>query len=168
MNIRAGLRYSIENPEVPGGWKYCQRHVCPRVIMPYARVRALGATIRVDSTRRGGQRVTQPIAVSSGSVEMNFMSQLPSEDEVEIVSRSQNNLKTFDVLFSRYRRVLSFVACRVLGDLKDAQDAVENSFLTASYRMPPFEDEGAFRSWLVRVLLDEALLILHKKSGIAS
>ena len=96
------------------------------------------------------------------------MSESPSEDEGVTLSGSQENLKAFEVLFSRYRRVLSFVAYHVLGDRKDAQDAVENCFFTVSSQAPSFEDEGAFRSWLVRVLIDQALLIRNKKSGMAS
>lgn len=68
------------------------------------------------------------------------------------------------MLFSRYRNVLYFVANRVLHNHEKAEDAVQRCYLFASRNVPQLNDEGSFRSWLVRVLIDEALIILHKKS----
>ena len=94
---------------------------------------------------------------------MNVESQLYSGTEDEIRSNWQENLDPLDVLFSRYRRVLYRVAYRVLDNHQDAKDAVLNCLLAASCNVPRFENEGAFRSWLVRVLIDEALAILYKE-----
>ena len=56
--------------------------------------------------------------------------------------------------------LLDFIACRVLRDEKRAHIAIHNCWRTASRNPPCFEYEGAFRSWLVRILIDEALAIL--------
>ena len=90
-----------------------------------------------------------------------------SEDEDEVLSHSQGNLEGLGVEPSRYRRTLFLVACRVLGDHNQAEDAVERCLLSASWNVPHFETEGAFRSWLVRVLIDEALLILREREWAA-
>ena len=66
----------------------------------------------------------------------------------------------FRVRFSRCYRLLHFIACRVLGGPEQADDAIENCRRTASRHPPRFEYEGAFRSWLLRVLIDEALAIV--------
>ena len=63
----------------------------------------------------------------------------------------------------RLSHAASLIACRVLGSDEGAADAVQNCFVTASRNLPTFESEGAFRSWLLRVLIDEALLILLQK-----
>jgi DNA-directed RNA polymerase specialized sigma24 family protein len=68
-----------------------------------------------------------------------------------------------DVRASRYSGLLPFVACRVLGDERNAEDAVEKCLLIASEASMHFDSEGAFRSWLVRILIDEALLILKRR-----
>lgn len=65
----------------------------------------------------------------------------------------------FDARFSRYRGLLQFLATRVLGGSERADEAVENCWLSASRNPPWFEHDGAFCSWLVRVLIDEALAI---------
>jgi DNA-directed RNA polymerase specialized sigma24 family protein len=67
--------------------------------------------------------------------------------------------------FLRSYRLLIFIACRVLGNEETAPIAVQNCWRTASRNPPHFEYEGAFRSWLVRVLIDEALTILRESQG---
>jgi DNA-directed RNA polymerase specialized sigma24 family protein len=94
---------------------------------------------------------------------MNVVSQSYSGTQDETRSNSQENPEALDVLFSRYRRVLYRIAYRVLENHQEAKDAVRNCFLAASCNPPQFENEGAFRSWLVRVLIDEALAILYKE-----
>jgi len=71
--------------------------------------------------------------------------------------------RTLRLAFSRCRGLLRFVACRVLRSCEGADEAVERCFLTACGDPQEFEYEGAFRSWLVRILIDEALLILVER-----
>ena len=65
----------------------------------------------------------------------------------------------FDARFSQYRRLLRFVATRVLGESECADEAVANCWRSASRNPPPFKHDGAFGNWLVRILIDEALTI---------
>jgi hypothetical protein len=99
------------------------------------------------------------------SVGRDAMPQLRSRKEYETLSNSQGSLEALDVLLSRYRHVLSLVAYRVLGNYAEAEDAVQNCLLTVSDHVPKFAQEGAFRCWLVRVLIDEAVTILAKQSS---
>jgi hypothetical protein len=68
----------------------------------------------------------------------------------------------FNDRFARSRSLLHFTACRVLGDPERAELAVRNCWRRASRNPPGFRHDGAFRSWLVRLLIDEALAILHR------
>ena len=70
--------------------------------------------------------------------------------------------EVFNEWFSRCRRLLHFIACRVLGGSDRSGLAVHNCWLTASRNPPHFEHEGAFRSWLMRVQINEALTILRQ------
>jgi DNA-directed RNA polymerase specialized sigma24 family protein len=78
----------------------------------------------------------------------------------------------FNQRFSACRRSLRFIAREVLGNSQDAELAVENCWFTASRSPASFDSEGAFRSWLLRVLIDEALAVrrgrptraLHQKT----
>jgi DNA-directed RNA polymerase specialized sigma24 family protein len=84
---------------------------------------------------------------------------------------SQKNLDEeqalFDARFWRAYRLLHLVADRILNDSERAKLAVENCWHSASIQPPHFEHQGAFRSWLVRVLIDEALLLLPEKQQAA-
>lgn len=87
-----------------------------------------------------------------------------SDSEVDLAERLRLNQPglIFDARFWRCNRLLHFIAGRILGDPVQAQKAVENCRHSASARAPHFEYEGAFRSWLVRILIDEALVILRQ------
>ena len=77
-------------------------------------------------------------------------------------SKSQENCAAFGAKFLRCYRVLHFIACRVLGGPERAEHAVQNCWRRASRNPPRFEYESEFRSWLLRVLIDEALAILRE------
>ena len=74
---------------------------------------------------------------------------------------------TFDERFSHCRKTLHFVAFRILGDSEKAAYAVENCRVKALRNLPRFEGRGAFGSWLLRLLIDEALSILHSDCAVA-
>ncbi len=111
---------------------------------------------------RGSKNSHTVFSVRSES-EMNASLESRSSSEDETLSHSQGNLEAFDVLLSRYRPVLSLIAYRVLGNHEEAEDAVQNCLRAASDSAPRFEHEGAFRSWLARVLIDEAVTILNRQ-----
>jgi len=77
---------------------------------------------------------------------------------------SADNRESSYVRALRYRVLLHFVAYRVLGDSDRADIAVENCLRAALRHGGAFDCEGAFRSWLVRIAIDEALAILHGRS----
>ena len=82
-----------------------------------------------------------------------------------MLSISQEETPVFDTQFSRWRGLLYFIACRVLDDRDEAEEAVQNCLLSATAHPPTFESQGAFRSWLLRILIDEALVILRQKKA---
>jgi hypothetical protein len=71
--------------------------------------------------------------------------------------------KEFDARFSRCYGLLHFVACRILEGSEGAEEAIECCRVRAFENLPGFEHESAFRSWLVRVLMDEAFAARRKR-----
>ena len=69
----------------------------------------------------------------------------------------------FNARFWRCYRTLHFIACRVLGGPERAEEAMGNCWSIASRHPQRLAHEGEFRSWLLRVLIDEALA-LHRES----
>lgn len=74
----------------------------------------------------------------------------------------REQLDMFDNRFSRCSRTLHFTACLILGDSEKAERAVRNCWFRASRKLPIFESEGPFRSWIIRLLISEALSILRQ------
>jgi DNA-directed RNA polymerase specialized sigma24 family protein len=74
----------------------------------------------------------------------------------------------FNARFSRCHRLLYLIACRVLGGTEGARDSVQNCWRAAARNPPKFEHEGAFRAWLLRIAIDEALAIRQEKKESSS
>ena len=94
---------------------------------------------------------------------LNFIMSLHLRDDRTISNGVQEYPAVFAARFARCRALLRFIACRVLGSNEGTEDAMQSCWLTASCNPPKFENEGAFRSWLLRILIDEALKILREK-----
>ena len=75
----------------------------------------------------------------------------------------ESDPEIFEDRFARCRRLLHFVAVRILGSEDEAEHAVRNCRTAASRNPPSFESEGSFRSWLARILIDEACALLRRK-----
>lgn len=58
---------------------------------------------------------------------------------------------------------LHFIACRVLGGPERAEEAIGSCWRIASRHPQRLEDEGKFHSLLLRVLIDEALVLLRER-----
>jgi DNA-directed RNA polymerase specialized sigma24 family protein len=78
----------------------------------------------------------------------SFRPRLPDSSEPHQQS------KLFNDWFLRSRGALYSIACRVLGGTEGAEVAIQNCWLRASRNPPTFDREGAFRSWLLRILID--------------
>ena len=90
--------------------------------------------------------------------------ELKLQEAVTVCKASSEDRMSLYVRAARYRRLLYFVADRVLGDPDRATIAVDNSLYSAAHYVTTFDCEGAFRSWLVRLAIDEALAILHGRT----
>ncbi len=85
------------------------------------------------------------------------------EDSKLISDGLQGDRNAFEILFSRYRPILYRLAQRILRNHEESEDAVQNCSLVAFRKMESFKYEGAFRSWLARILVNEAITILRKR-----
>ena len=71
----------------------------------------------------------------------------------------------FDARFRRCYRTLHLIASRVLGGPERAEEAIGNCWSIASRHPRRFDHEGEFHSWLLRVLIDEALVLLRESGS---
>jgi RNA polymerase sigma-70 factor (ECF subfamily) len=85
-------------------------------------------------------------------------------DDSKLISDGlQGDRTAFEILFSRYRPILYRLAQRILRNHEESEDAVQNCSLVAFRKMETFKYEGAFRGWLARILVNEAITILRRR-----
>jgi RNA polymerase sigma-70 factor, ECF subfamily len=85
-------------------------------------------------------------------------------DDGKLISDGlQGDSDAFEILFSRYRPILYRLAQRILRHHEEAEDAVQNCSLTAFRKLKSFKYEGAFRGWLARILINEAITIFRRR-----
>jgi RNA polymerase sigma-70 factor, ECF subfamily len=93
------------------------------------------------------------------------MTQSQVSDETLISAGLRGNENALDTLFARHRRLLHSLAVRILHNHEEAEDAVQNCMVLAFRNLPKFDCRGAFRTWLVRILINESIAILRKKKA---
>src|SRR5216684_6331038 len=69
----------------------------------------------------------------------------------------------FDTLSERYRQQLFRAAHRITRSREDAEDAVQDSLLRAFVHMRDFDGRSKLGTWLTRIAINSALMILRKK-----
>lgn len=79
---------------------------------------------------------------------------------------SEDATKEFEQQFSGCRGLLRQVAERVLEGDHDVEEAMQRSYAAAIGQRRSFPSDGEFRRWLVRAVLNEALMILHEKESV--
>jgi|HubBroStandDraft_6_1064221.scaffolds.fasta_scaffold331430_1 DNA-directed RNA polymerase specialized sigma24 family protein len=99
---------------------------------------------------------------------LNFTVKLRVDENIPVSNCLHEHPILFEERFSRCSPLLHFLAGRILGSYEEVEEAVESCRTTASRNPPRFEYEGAFRSWLVRVLIDEALAIRQRNSDVTN
>src|SRR5215469_14276126 len=88
-----------------------------------------------------------------------------AKDDSLLKMALQGDQKVLDLLLARYRGLLYDLALRILRNHEEAEDAVQSCLLLAYRNLSNVKCEGSFRSWLVRILINEALAIVRKKKS---
>ena len=71
----------------------------------------------------------------------------------------------FVQLSKRHASKVFQAAYRVTRNRQDAEDALQDAFLKAFQHMKDFQGRSSFSTWLTRIAINSALMILRKKRG---
>lgn len=89
--------------------------------------------------------------------------------EKDIVNSKKQELREeFEGRFSRCRNSLYFLALRTLGTVGEAEEAMENSYRKARREARRFSSDGEFGSWMIRILINEIVLVANQRRTEAS
>jgi len=90
---------------------------------------------------------------------------LQFNEEKLIRAGQRGDSQAVEALFRRYHRPLFQTALRVLGNAEDAEDALQDGLLSAYRNLKRFEGRSQFSTWLTRIAINEARMLLRRKRG---
>src|SRR4029077_2267392 len=89
-----------------------------------------------------------------------------SEGDMALVAAAKNqNRQAFEVLVERHARRIFFAARRMTRTQEDDADVVQQSLQKAFVHLDQFEGKSSFSTWLTRIAINEALILLRKGRG---
>jgi RNA polymerase sigma-70 factor (ECF subfamily) len=92
---------------------------------------------------------------------------LSDKGDMTLVAAAKNeNRQAFEVLVERHARRIFFAARRMTRTREDAEDVVQQSLQQAFVHLHQFEGESSFSTWLTRISINEALILLRKGRGL--
>lgn len=88
---------------------------------------------------------------------------LSDADDRTIASRAADgDIRAFEVLVRRYGSLMSAYAARIVRP-SDAEDVVQETFVTAWQELPSLENLGSVRSWLITIVTHKSIDRLRQK-----
>jgi RNA polymerase sigma-70 factor (ECF subfamily) len=86
------------------------------------------------------------------------------ETDARLVRRArEGDGQAFETLVRRYLRMAYAVALAELADHRDAEDAVQDSFITALERLEECRDPAAFAGWMRRIVRNRARSVRRRE-----
>ena len=79
----------------------------------------------------------------------------------------QGDLNAFEFIVCEYGGYLRNVALRYLVNVADAEDAVQETYVQALKNIGHFRGDSSLKSWLHRITVNNALMMIRKTSRIA-
>lgn len=98
----------------------------------------------------------QPAAVVTDSA--------PSPDLALAAAIAAGDVHAFEALMRRHNRLLYRTARSILKDDCEAEEALQNAYLLAYRQIEKFRGEAKLSTWLTRIVINEALAYLRKRS----
>jgi RNA polymerase sigma-70 factor (ECF subfamily) len=96
------------------------------------------------------------------------MAHLDDEDRPLVQLARQGDFAAFESLVSKYERRLYGLALRIVRHRQDAEEVVQQTFVSVIEHLQGFREESTFQTWLMRIATNHALALLRKRSVRAS
>ena len=86
-------------------------------------------------------------------------------DAVLVSTAKSGDADAFVELTKRHSNRLLRTTYRITKNRQDAEDALQDSFLKAFSHLNNFQEKASFSTWLTRIAINSALMIMRKKRG---
>jgi RNA polymerase sigma-70 factor, ECF subfamily len=101
-------------------------------------------------------------AVSSVHIEYD---ETEMSDEMLVSNAKAGDAGAFVELSERHSDRILQAAYRITRNWQDAEDALQDSLMKAFAHLNDFQERSSFSTWLTRIAMNSALMILRKKRG---
>ncbi len=89
-----------------------------------------------------------------------------NEEAALVLAAKSGDGHAFEILIKRYQRRILAIARRFTRIREDAEDIVQQSFQKAFVHLHKFEGKSFFSTWLTRIAINEALMLLRRGRGL--
>ncbi|MET4673147.1 RNA polymerase sigma-70 factor (ECF subfamily) [Streptomyces sp. PvR018] len=86
-----------------------------------------------------------------------------ADEALLVVRAGEGDEEAFEVLVRRHSPAMLQLAVRLLGDRADAEDAVQDAFVSAWRKLPEFRRDASFYTWLYRIVTNRCLNRLRSR-----
>jgi len=105
----------------------------------------------------------QPIVNAVRGLPLDSGNQGISDEHSLVAKAKLGHDDAFGELFKRHQRKAYCTALRILRNQQDAEDAVQHAFQRALVNLQRFREGSTFSTWLTRIVINEALMLLRKR-----
>lgn len=102
-------------------------------------------------------------SVTHGTAQLSAACPGKDPDERLVNEAIRGSSGAFGILFERHERQVFRIAYRVLRNREDAEDAAQQAFQRALVHLKTFQGHSRFSTWLMRIGINEALMLLRRR-----
>src|ERR1700730_10502075 len=87
-------------------------------------------------------------------------------DSLLVATARRGDTQAFQELFFRHEQRVLAVAQRITNNREDAEDVAQESFHKAFLHLDAFQEKSRFSTWLTRIVMNEAFMLLRRRRGV--
>jgi len=92
-----------------------------------------------------------------------MVDQTGSEESISIAVLTSGDKEEFSKLVERYSDPIYRIGLRMTGDIQEAEEIVQTTFIKAMNSIQSFEGRSMISTWLYRIAMNEALMLLRER-----
>src|SRR5437879_11302115 len=89
-----------------------------------------------------------------------------NSDEALVAATKLGDTLAFEELVLRHKQRVLAVARRITNNREDAEDVTQESFHKAFLHLDAFQEKSRFSTWLTRIAMNEAFMLLRRRRGV--